>query len=135
MMDFLSSVRLHFIAVSIYTFLNSIDRGAWEATVHGVAKSRTPLSDFTHSMSNDVERLFLCSLSQSPGLSSPSHTANAHWTSVLHTIMCVSVLFSAHFPASPFLPHGNKSVPYVYVSIGALQIDSSVPSLSIPYMH
>ena len=26
---------------------NSIDRGAWWATVHGVAKSRTRLSDFT----------------------------------------------------------------------------------------
>ena len=24
---------------------NSMVRGAWEATVHGVAKSRTPLSD------------------------------------------------------------------------------------------
>ena len=26
---------------------NSTDRGAWWATVHGVAKSRTRLSDFT----------------------------------------------------------------------------------------
>ena len=25
---------------------NSMDRGAWPATVHGVAKSRTQLSDF-----------------------------------------------------------------------------------------
>ena len=25
---------------------NSMDRGAWWAAVHGVAKSRTPLSDF-----------------------------------------------------------------------------------------
>ena len=24
---------------------NSMDRGAWQATVHGVTKSRTPLSD------------------------------------------------------------------------------------------
>ena len=27
---------------------NPMDRGAWWATVHGVAKSRTRLSDFTH---------------------------------------------------------------------------------------
>ena len=27
---------------------NRMDRGAWWATVHGVAKSRTQLSDFTH---------------------------------------------------------------------------------------
>ena len=31
-----------------YSFLeNSKDRGAWEATVHGVAKSQTRLCDFT----------------------------------------------------------------------------------------
>ena len=29
---------------------NPMDRGAWWATVHGVAKSRTQLSDFTHSL-------------------------------------------------------------------------------------
>ena len=28
---------------------NPMDGGAWWATVHGVAKSRTRLSDFTHS--------------------------------------------------------------------------------------
>ena len=25
-----------------------LDRGAWQATIHGVAKSQTQLSDFTH---------------------------------------------------------------------------------------
>ena len=31
-----------------YSYLeNSMDRGAWQATVHGVAKSRTWLSDYT----------------------------------------------------------------------------------------
>ena len=29
---------------------NPMDRGAWRATVHGVAKSRIQLSDFTYSM-------------------------------------------------------------------------------------
>ena len=29
---------------------NPMDGGAWEAAVHGVAKSRTRLSDFTHSV-------------------------------------------------------------------------------------
>ena len=28
---------------------NSVDRGAWQATVHGVAKSQTQLSDLAHS--------------------------------------------------------------------------------------
>ena len=30
-----------------YCLENPIDRGAWKATIHGVAKSRTRLSDFT----------------------------------------------------------------------------------------
>ena len=30
---------------------NPTDRGAWRATVHGVAKSRTRLSDFTFTFS------------------------------------------------------------------------------------
>ena len=36
-----------------------MDGGAWWATVHGVAKSRTRLSDFTHSLthSKKVERI------------------------------------------------------------------------------
>ena len=29
---------------------NPMDGGAWQAIVHGVAKSRTQLSDFTHSL-------------------------------------------------------------------------------------
>ena len=29
---------------------NPMDRGAWWATVHGVAKSQTRLSNFTHSL-------------------------------------------------------------------------------------
>ena len=33
-----------------YSWLkNTMDRGVWQATVHGVAKSRTQLSDFTSS--------------------------------------------------------------------------------------
>ena len=37
-----------------------MDRGAWWATVHGVAKSRTRLSDFTslgHSLVNRISTL------------------------------------------------------------------------------
>ena len=35
-----------------YCLENPLDRGAWEATVHGVAKSWTRLSDFTHSLTH-----------------------------------------------------------------------------------
>ena len=86
-------------------------------------------------ITDDVEWLFLCLLSQSPALRPLSHTANAHWISVLHMIMYVSMSFSAHFPPSPFFPHVHKSVPYMCVSTAAQQIDSSVPSSLSPYMR
>ena len=35
---------------------NSMDGGAWWAIVHGVAKSWTRLSNFTHSLTQDVNK-------------------------------------------------------------------------------
>ena len=44
----------------LYSFLeNSMDRGAWRATVHGVAKSQTQLSDFTFTFTSDLRRELL----------------------------------------------------------------------------
>ena len=40
---------------SILAWRIPMDRGAWRATVHGVAKSRTPLSDCTHESSWEQE--------------------------------------------------------------------------------
>ena len=39
---------------SILTWRISMDRGAWGATVHGVAKSRTRLNDFTFRVGVDI---------------------------------------------------------------------------------
>ena len=33
-----------------------MDRAAWQATVHGVTKSQTRLSDFTHSLTHSKYR-------------------------------------------------------------------------------
>ena len=40
---------------------NQVDRGAWWATVHGVAKSRTRLSDFTFTFKLFNSSQFSCS--------------------------------------------------------------------------
>ena len=40
---------------------NPMDRGAWQATVHGVAKSRTWLSDFTSLIFNFISEVLSCS--------------------------------------------------------------------------
>ena len=37
---------------------NLMDRGAWWTTVHGVAKSRTRLSDFTHVVQFEIMSKF-----------------------------------------------------------------------------
>ena len=42
-----------------YCLENPMDRGAWKATVHGVAKSWTRLSDFTFTLLLDQEEVFL----------------------------------------------------------------------------
>ena len=38
---------------------NPMDRGAWWATVNGVAKSQTRLSDFTFSFNSSLQDLYL----------------------------------------------------------------------------
>ena len=47
---------------------NPMDRGAWWATVHGVAKSRTRLSDFTRTGPDNPEQSRFISPSQGPSL-------------------------------------------------------------------
>ena len=39
---------------STHAWENPMDRGAWWATVHGVAKSQTRLSDFSFSLLQDI---------------------------------------------------------------------------------
>ena len=48
---------------SILAWRIPMDRGAWWATVHVVTKSRTRLSDFTHSLILLYETVFLSTLS------------------------------------------------------------------------
>ena len=75
-------------------------------------------------------------LSQSPGLSTLSNTANSHWLSILHTAVYMFPCYSVR-SSHPLLPsphHVHKSVLYVWVSNAVLQIGLSVSSFSIPYM-
>ena len=51
---------------------NPMDRGAWQATVHGVTKSQTRLGDFTHSLTHSLKEIghlnVMCDLGTDPGL-------------------------------------------------------------------
>ena len=54
----------------VYRLENPMDRGAWKATVHGVAKSQTRLSDFTSLQRRGKEARSRVTISVSPiGLS------------------------------------------------------------------
>ena len=44
---------------------NPMDRGAWRATVHGVAKSQTQLSDFTFTFTHGVYNIYGATLMRS----------------------------------------------------------------------
>ena len=44
---------------STLTWKNPMDRGAWWAAVHGVAKSRTQLSDFTSLLQKNIYFCFI----------------------------------------------------------------------------
>ena len=55
---------------------NSMDRGAWWVAVHGVARSRTPLSDFTftfhfHALEKEMVTLSSILAWRNPGTGEP----------------------------------------------------------------
>ena len=64
---------------------NSMDGGTWWATVHGVAKSWTRLSDFTHSLSHPLPRSFVTfgQLTWSLGWEDPLEEGKATHSSIL----------------------------------------------------
>ena len=74
---------------------NVMDRGAWQATVHGVAKSWTRLSDF-----HFLKILFHYGLSQEFGYSSLCYTIGPRCLSILSVIVCIFHI-NAKFPVHP----------------------------------
>ena len=62
---------------------NSTDRGAWQATVHRVAKSWTQMSDLTFFLTQYCEAIFLqLKISLEKKKSVPKHTAEVLLSSV-----------------------------------------------------
>ena len=59
-----------------------MDGGAWWATVHGVAKSGTQLSDFTHALKNKNKPEIICYSSQHGDIWTPVSSIST--TSLLH---------------------------------------------------
>ena len=67
---------------------NSIDRGAWQATVHGVSNTRTQLSKHPYTHTNDFICFCLKHFNVSYYLLVPTHTSwHSHTT--YHTSVCM----------------------------------------------
>ena len=91
---------------------NSTDREAWQATVHGVARSRTRLSDFTHSYHQGVEVFWhpASSFSVPVFLPCPSPQGSQRLLDFCGVVFftgdvlynCCSLILPCHLPGIPF---------------------------------
>ena len=86
---------------------NSMDREAWQALVHWVAKSRTRLSDFTFPLSSALNFWKLCLLSQSLSCTFPQASECILWLENDEFQVHFSSKVQSHFSVSGELPLGN----------------------------
>ena len=87
---------------------NPMDGGAWEAAVHGVAKSRTPLSDFTFTFHFDALEKGMATHSsvlawRIPGTGEPggllsmgSHRVRHDWSNLAATAAACHIIVVAY---------------------------------------
>ena len=129
---------------------NPMDRGAWWAAVHGVARSRTRLSDFIlifHFQALEKEMATHSSVLawRIPGMVEPgglpsmgSHRVRHDWSDLaaaavcvyIYVCVCVCVCVSPILPIRltlHFHPCAYTSILCACVSIPAQQICSSIP--------
>ena len=131
-----------------------MDREAWHAVVHVVAKSQTQLSDWTELLYNIVlvsaihqNESAIVVLMSPPSNLPPLWMVTEHWWApwVIEQIppgICftcgsvyISMLLSPFIPPSPSLSRVHMSVLHVCISIAALKIGSSVTSFYITHIR
>ena len=90
---------------------NSMDGGAWWATVHGIAKNRTRLSDFTYSLTLEIKQLQYFKVTIHHSLSK---------STLLLAFLPIPLSLSNHFIlCCPLLP------PSIFPTMRVLSNDSS----------
>ena len=72
---------------------------------------------------------------RSPALQADSLSAEPPGKPIFHMVVCVWKSQSPSSSHSPgILPHDHISIPYIWVSIPALQVGSSVPFFYLPHI-
>ena len=106
---------------------NPMDKGAWKAVVHEVAKSRTWLSDFTftfhfHALEKEIATYSsvlawrIAGMGEPDGLPSMgSHRVGHDWSDLAAAAaVCIFKSVALSFPSPFFLPTGTRSL-YLWV--------------------
>ena len=126
---------------------NPMDKGAWQAAVHGVAKSRTQLSNFTfifhfHALEKEMATHSSAVAWRIPGRGSLvgcrlwGHT-ESDMTEATQQQQQQCIYVSPHLPIHPMSPSPfdiQMFVLWVCVFISALPVSSSIPLFQMPHM-
>ena len=130
---------------------NPMDRGAWRAAVHGVAKSQTWLSDFTftfhfHALEKEMAThssvlAWRIQWMEKPGglQSMGSHRVRHDWSDLVVVVVVIYILyvyswdfyvtlFHIYCPLSPCL---CPFFPFIFV--GCVSVTQACPTLSTPW--
>ena len=141
---------------------NPMDRGAWQATVHGVAKSQMQLKRLsTHAHivllsaihQHEWPEAYTCPLPPEPpshcpshpttlgchralGLSSLRHAGNCHWLPILHMGLCMFQCYSLN-TSHPLLSPQSPQVCSLRLCLHCCLVNRfiSVIFLDSVYMH
>ena len=75
---------------------NSTDRGVWQATVHGIAKSRTWLTDYHFHFFCTNHTYFLTSITFAPTITIAPTSINFASTAITITFLPITITFELH---------------------------------------
>ena len=120
---------------------NPMDRGAWWAAVHGVAKSRTWLSDFTftfhfHALEKEMATHSSVLGWRTPGIGEPGGLPSMGSQRVGHDLAAVHVGYRQRYDLSPMHCLFSQASTIVSLALLSYSLGCKFPlSLTINHCH